>query len=780
MRGLTSSQVKERLDHHQVNRSRHKTSKGYMQIVREHTLTYFNGLNLFLAFLIILSGKYLNMTFIGVVLSNMLIGIAQEFKVKQTIDRLKIVNTAHVQVIRDGQMRDIDPRDLVMDDLVFVASGTQIAADLEVVETSYCEMNESLLTGESDPVKKQKGDELLAGTFVSAGQAYAKVMRVGDDVYATQLAHQARHGHRAASEMKDTIEKIIKVLSIIIIPVGLLLFRSQYFANNNISNAIVKTVAGVVGMIPEGLVLLTSLSFVLGVGRLARKRALVQQMEAIEALARVDVLCLDKTGTITTGDLKVEEVVPLNTSLEMVTAIMQSISHESDVQNATQNALKAYFTALADKHVTKAIPFSSERKYSGYELDGKQAYLLGAPEFLCHDPALLQRVTHYSANGLRVLMLGQVPSLTDPSEMTPLALIVMSDVIKEDCQETFAFFDKEDVSLRIISGDHPLTVERVCKQAGLKHPHAIDASSLPDDEEALAKMVEDYNVFGRVRPEQKEKLVHAFQKNGHVTAMVGDGVNDVLAIKESDCGIAMANGADAAKSAAHIVLLDSNFFSMVEIVKEGRTIIANIERVCSLYLTKTLYSTMLSIFFSISGKTYPFTPFQLSIISGFAIGYPSFFITLEKDVKVASKGFLNHVIKTALPCALAITTMVIFVTLGAHLLHLSHNVMLSYSYLITVFVSFIVLLKICLPFNAYRLFIFLLCASPVLFVINFLSHYLSILPLFNRAMLMVLPMLGVSLFIEEAYARMIHLCVKYHVVTYLKQWFKKCKKHVFS
>lgn len=780
--GLTKKQVEERIKKHQVNKSLKKQSKGYMQIVREHTLTYFNGLNLFLAILIILSGKYLNMTFIGVVIINTVIGIAQEFKVKQTIDKLRIVNTSHVHVIRDHQDIEITPEELVLDDLVHIKTGEQIAADLEVVSTSYCEMNESLLTGESNPVKKQIGDEILAGTFVSSGQAYAKVIRVGDDVYSTKLSAQAKHGRRAASEMKATIEKIIKVLSIIIIPVGLLLFRSQYFANPDMSHAIVKTVAGVVGMIPEGLVLLTSLSFVLGVGRLARKRALVQQMEAIEALARVDVLCLDKTGTITTGDLSVEDIVPLCSTKEEITTIMESIAHESDVQNATQDALRHYFNKPEQKHVTKTIPFSSDRKFSGYELDFQKSYLLGAPEFLCQDEALLKRVAAYSKEGLRVLMLVQLASLERLEETSyqPLALIVMSDVIKEDAQDTFAFFDREDVSIRILSGDHPLTIERVCKRAGLGDLKAIDASKLPDDEEALAKVVDSYAIFGRVKPEQKEKLIHAFQKNGHVTAMVGDGVNDVLAIKEADCGIAMANGADAAKSAAHIVLMDSKFSSLCEIVKEGRTIIANIERVCSLYLTKTLYSTMLSVFFAIVGKTYPFTPFQLSIISGFAIGYPSFLITLEKDVKVASKGFLSHVLSTALPCALTIVTFVIFITLGSSLLHLTHAIMLSYSYLITVFISFIVLVKICMPFNKYRLFIFLLCASPVVFVINFLSHYLSILPLFNKSMLMVLPMLGISIFVVEGYTWLIHLAMKYHLVTQLKQKCLDIKSRVFS
>lgn len=767
-RGLTAQEVEEREAEGKVNKAYKDEVKSYGQIIREHVFTYFNAINVFLALLIILSGKWLNMTFIGVVFVNTLIGIAQEFKVKRSIDKLRIINAQKCHVYRDGKLVTIPIHELVLDDIVSISAGEQIAADLTVLDTSYIEMNEAILTGESDAVEKKRGDEILAGTFVASGTAVAKVIRVGADVYSAKLTQKAKHGHRASSEMMDTIQSIIKVLSIIIIPVGLLLFRSQYFANRDVSTAIVKTVAGVVGMIPEGLVLLTSLSFVIGVGRLAKKNALVQQMEAIEALARIDVLCLDKTGTITTGELQVCDYIPLddNDCEKEIGACV----HATTDNNATQEALQAYFKDPGDIHVQSLVPFSSARKYSSYTLDDGRTFKIGAPDYLLDD-RFDKQVQSYMKKGYRVLAV-----ILQKEKAIPAGLIVLKDVIKPDARDTFAFFEKEDVRLCIVSGDHPDTVARVCHLAGLKHIAAIDATTLPDDPDELAEIVDQHNVFGRVKPEQKELIVKAYQRKGYVTGMVGDGVNDVLAIKEADCGIAMANGADAAKSAAHIVLLDSRFSSMQAIVQEGRTIIANIERVSSLYLTKTIYSTLLSILFSIIGRSYPFTPFQLSIISGFAIGYPSFLITLEKNVHVASQGFLNHVLKTALPCALTIVTFVAGILAVVTGLGLSEKIFLSYSYIVTIFISFIVLAKVCLPFNKYRLFIFILCASPVAFVINFLSDYLSIAPLTSHVMIYIIPILFLSLVVEELYSNGIHWCMKHHVFRSLKNHVNKYLK----
>lgn len=708
--GLTNKEVEERIQKGQVNYTGQSISKTKEEIIKEHTLTYFNFLNIFLAILIIISGQFQNLTFIGVMIANTVLGIIQELKVKKTIDQLSVVTVENVKTIRDGNLIDIPVEQLVLDDIIYLQAGDQVGTDCRIIENHALEMNESLLTGESKPVNKKEDDEVFAGTFVVAGSAYLKVIRVGNDNYSTDLVNQAKHKHLAASEMRDSIEKIIKIMSIIIIPVGILLFRAQYKAMpDDFNTALVKTVGGVIGMIPEGLVLLTSLSFVLGVGRLAKKRALVQQMESIESLSRVDVLCLDKTGTITTGELKVKHIVPIDDRYdeEKINDIMGSFAHLVDDINPTQKALMEHFKNNNKYQKISEIPFSSERKYRAITFDDHRSFVLGAPEFLTNDQEILEEVSGYSQFGLRVLMLGEADYIEEGRyhKLTPVCLITISDIIKDDAHETFDYFKSQGVSIKVLSGDNPLTVSRVCTLAGLEGASQyMDASTLPDTVEEMRKVIGDTCVFGRVKPEQKQLIIKAFQENGHVVGMVGDGVNDVLAIKDADCGIAMANGADAAKQAAHIVLLDSNFGSMKEIVEEGRVIIANIEKVSSLYLTKTIYSTILSLIFGCFCMTYPFTPFQLSLISGMAIGLPSFIITLEHNTTINSKGFLTHVIHTALPCALTVVIMVLFNFLLKWMFFLNAKYFSTYSFLITIFVSFIVLYKVSKPLNLVRKF----------------------------------------------------------------------------
>lgn len=708
--GLTKEEVEERVKKGLVNDTGQSISKTKSEIIKEHTLTYFNFLNVFLAILIVFSGQFQNLTFIGVMVANTILGIIQELKVKKTIDKLSVVTVEKVKTIRDHKICEIPVEELVMDDVIYLEAGNQIGTDCQVIENHNLEMNESLLTGESKPVNKKTDDEVLAGTFVVAGSAYARVIRVGNDNYSTNIVNQAKHKHLAASEMRDFIEKIIKIMSVIIIPVGILLFRAQYKAMpDDFNTALVKTVGGVIGMIPEGLVLLTSLSFVLGVGRLAKKKALVQQMESIESLSRVDVLCLDKTGTITTGELKVKHIVPLGNQYDeaMIRDIMGSFAHLVEDVNPTQKALMNYFP-LNKKYKKKSeVPFSSDRKYRAITFDDNRSFVLGAPEFLTKNKEILDEVNGYSQFGLRVLLLGEADYIENGAyhSLTPICLITISDIIKEDARDTFAYFKSQGVSIKVLSGDNPLTVSRVCTLAGLDGASQyMDASTLPESVEEMRKVLGDTCVFGRVKPEQKQLIIKAFQENGHVVGMVGDGVNDVLAIKDADCGIAMANGADAAKQAAHIVLLDSNFSSMKEIVNEGRIIIANIEKVSSLYLTKTIYSTILSLIFGCFCMTYPFTPFQLSLISGMAIGLPSLIITLEHDTAIHSKGFLSHVIHTALPCALGVVLMVLFNFLLKWIFFLDAKYFSTYCFLVTVFISFIVLYKVSIPMNLLRKF----------------------------------------------------------------------------
>ncbi|MDD5995071.1 MAG: HAD-IC family P-type ATPase [Clostridiales bacterium] len=670
-------------------------SRSKWEIISSHIFTYFNFLNLVLAGLILLSGQYKNMLFMGIVITNAFIGIIQELKVKKIIDALAVVTATKARRYRGGEFCQCDIEELCPGDRILLMLGDQIPVDCEILSTDGMEVNESLLTGESLAVQKKKGDFVYSGSDVVAGSAVAKVVHIGEDNYATQLVKKAKTKRRATSEMQDAIGRIIKYVSYVLIPVGILLFFIQWqSAGNSFSDSVVNTVAGVIGMIPEGLVLLTSISFILGVGRLAKKNALVQEMEAIEALARVDVLCLDKTGTITTGELQVEKVVPLS-ERENVNAIMGTLSYAFEESNATTTALRKYFDKTEGKEIVEKVPFSSSRKQMQVKIQGEGVYCLGAPEYLSEDRKVLQDGEKYAAEGMRVLLLTH--------NKKEIAFIVLSDIIKSDAAETFSFFRKKEVDIKILSGDNPLTVSVVGRRAGL--PEAaryVDARTLPEEEEKLREEIGKYTVFGRVSPEKKQAIVKALEAEGKVTGMVGDGVNDVLALKEADCGIAMAAGSDAAKQIAHIVLLDSDFASMKQIVGEGRTIISNIERVSALYLTKTIYSVLLCIIYIVLGMSYPFIPIQLSLIGGTAIGIPSFVLALEHHEETIPRGFLRNVLRVSLPAAICMVGSLVTITLLGGVFHFSELVLSTLHLLAGGIVSFGVLIAVCIPMSRIR------------------------------------------------------------------------------
>ncbi len=693
-----------------------QASKTTGQIIRSHTITYFNILNFILAGLIILSGQYKNMLFIGIVISNSLIGIIQELKVKKLIDALSVITATKAKRVEGDQIREIPIEDLRTGDRIRISAGDQIVSDCTVCVPEGLEVNESLLTGESLPVAKKAGDFLYSGSFVVAGSGLCEVIHTGSENYATQLVKKAQTKKRATSEMQDAIRTIIQYVSYALIPIGLLLFCIQRFrVGQNISNSLVNTVAGVLGMIPEGLVLLTSVSFILGVGRLARKKALVQEMEAIEALARINILCLDKTGTITTGDLSVEEVVPLgHPGQDSLPDIMHSLAFAFEEGNATSHALQAYFKDGAPCRITDKLPFSSQRGYMGITLAEQGSFLLGAPDILSQDKHILQRAAGYAAKGMRVLLLASCSTLPHtreelkrmPAAPDPAGLIILSDCIKEDSMDTFSFFARQGVAIRILSGDNAATVSSVGVRAGVADAEAcINASDLPEDPDQFREEVSRHAVFGRVSPEMKQRILKAYQAEGNIVGMVGDGVNDVLALKDADCGIAMAKGADAARQSAHIVLLDSDFSSMKDIVKEGRTIIANIERVSALYLTKTIYSILLCLIFIILGRTYPFIPIQLSLIGATAIGIPSFLLTLEQQEGVTTTGFLRHVLKISLPGALSLTVVLTAIQFLADTLHGSAAQVSTLNVLAGGIISLLVVIRVCRPMTRRRLFI---------------------------------------------------------------------------
>lgn len=705
-------------------------SRSRWEIIASHTFTYFNFLNLVLAGLILFSGQYKNMLFMGIVITNALIGIIQEIKVKKLVDALSVVTATKAKLVLGEEIREVPIESLKIGDRIRISIGDQIPVDCVTRESQGLEVNESLLTGESLAVLKKGGDMLYSGSTAAAGTATAEVIHVGEDNYATQLVKKAKTKRRATSEMQIAIKKIIKYVGYAILPIGTVLFVIQrQVAGNDISDSLVNTVAGVLGMIPEGLVLLTSISFILGVGRLAKKNALVQEMEAIEALARVDVLCLDKTGTITTGELRVEKVILAGETEEKdVYPLMESLSYAFEETNSTTEALRDYFRKTERLDIIDKIPFSSQRKYMGItvrEAEGKSQYFLGAPEYLTEDRAALGQAEQFAAEGMRVLLLSD-------EKKKPLALIVLADVIKRDAPETFRFFREKGVNIKILSGDNPLTVSVVAGSAGLDGAERyVDARELPEEPELLRQEIDKYQVFGRVSPEKKQYIIKALEAEGNVTGMVGDGVNDVLALKDADCGIAMASGSDAAKQSAHIVLLDSDFSSMKEIVNEGRTIISNIERVSALYLTKTLYSIFLCVLFIIIGKTYPFIPIQLSLIGATSIGIPSFVLALERHEDTIPKGFLKNVLRISLPAAATLTGGLVVISFFCRLFHMSEVVVSTLNLLAGGFVSFAVLLVVCMPMSRMRFglcvtVISLFCGAVLLF-----PHFFNVVSVFE-------------------------------------------------
>ncbi len=724
--GLTDEQVNERIEQGKVNADENPNTRTYKQIVRENTLTFFNFLNLVLLILVLMVGSYKNAFFVGIIIINTLIGIAQEIRAKKTIDKLAILTAKKSIVIREGKKWTVPTEDLVLDDLVCLKTGDQVPADAKVLEGSV-EVNESLLTGESDNLPKNVGDELFSGSFVTSGEACCQIIHVGKDNYAAQITSEAKEFKRHNSELKNSLNAILKVISIIIVPLGALLFYKQYYVvGNTFKDSIVSMVAGVLGMIPEGLVLLTSVALTLGALVLANKKTLVQELYCIETLARVDTLCLDKTGTITEGTMCVERVEPWGGTsenkdidetptedenepdLHEIENMMANLMYVLKDQNATIDALRKRFPAKSSMTLEHIIPFSSDRKYSGAVFEDNGTYLMGAAQFLFPEGRedILDVCQNYAEEGLRVLVLAHSTQMAEgtelPENLEPAALLLLTDVIREEAPDTLQFFDSQEVDLKVISGDDPVTVSAIAKRAGLKNAeNYVDATTL-ETEEQLEEAVAKYSVFGRVTPQQKKEMVQALQKQGHTVAMTGDGVNDVLALKEADCSIAMAQGSDAAKNIANVVLLDSNFASMPHIVNQGRRVVNNIRTAASMFLIKTMFSVMLSLLTIFFGNAYPFEPIQMSLISACAVGIPTFLLAQENNYDKIDHTFLRHVFLNAFPAALTITSCVFAVMLVCQNVYHS-NAMLSTACVLVTGWNYMAALKtVYAPLNTYR------------------------------------------------------------------------------
>lgn len=754
MTGLTDEQVNARIAEGKVNADENPNTRTYKQIVRENTLTFFNFLNLVLLVLVLLVGSYKNAFFVCIIIINTLIGIAQEIRAKKTIDKLAILTARKSVVIREGQKWTVPTEELVLDDVVCLKTGDQVPADARILEGSL-EVNESLLTGESDNLPKNEGDELFSGSFVTSGEACCQIIHVGKDNYAAQITSEAKEFKRHNSELKNSLNAILKVISIIIVPLGALLFYKQYYiVGDTFRDSVVSMVAGVLGMIPEGLVLLTSVALTLGALVLANKKTLVQELYCIETLARVDTLCLDKTGTITEGTMCVERVEPYVSTGRVETAVTESESAESteaeeqvqtdsafmeeiDVimgnmmyvlkdQNATIDALRKRFPAKQDMTPEHVIPFSSDRKYSGAVFEEKGTYLMGAAQFLFPEDneELTEKCQAYAEEGLRVLVLAHSSQNAEgtelPEGLEPLALMLLTDVIREEAPDTLAFFDSQEVDLKVISGDDPVTVAAIARRAGLKNADSyVDATTLTTEEE-LQDAVAQYSVFGRVTPQQKKAMVQALQSQGHTVAMTGDGVNDVLALKEADCSIAMAQGSDAAKNIANVVLLDSNFASMPHIVNQGRRVVNNIRTAASMFLIKTMFSVMLSLLTIFFGNAYPFEPIQMSLISACAVGIPTFLLAQENNYEKIDHTFLRHVFINAFPAAITITSCVFAVMLVCQNVYHSMAMLNTACVLVTGWNYMAALKTVYAPLNTYRKVIiygmqFIFFAAAVIF-----------------------------------------------------------------
>lgn len=668
-KGLTYEQVKKRKEDNLVNYDTSVPTKSIKRILFENFFTLFNFLNLFLALAIFLVGSYKNMLFMIIVIINTAISTIQEIHSKRVIDKLSIIAESKAKVIRDGKKEEIHINDIVLDDILELNTGNQISTD-SIILDGKVQVNESCITGEPDSILKKVGDTLLSGSYIVSGKCIAKVEHIGEENYTAKISSGAKYVKKINSEIMISLRKIIRVLAFAIIPIGITLFYTQlHIQALSLQDAVVKTVAAVIGMIPEGLVLLTSTVLAVSVIRLSKSKVLVQELYCIETLARVDTLCLDKTGTLTEGIMEVKDFIPLSKSKDEMFNILSNIAISSDDENSTIEAIRAYFNNTSKAFtVNQKIDFSSDTKWSGINFKEEGSYVIGAPEFVLKNDFKLykDKIDKYSKD-YRVLILAHSNDTFKnnklPDNLNVIGIVLISDKIRKEASNTLKYFKEQGVDIKIISGDNPLTVSKIAKQVGIyEYDNYIDMSTLKRDDE-IKSIATRYTIFGRVTPTQKEKLIKSLKSNGKTVAMTGDGVNDILALKTADCSIAMANGTDATKNVSQLILLDSNFASMPKVVYEGRRTINNIERSASLFLVKTIYSTILALMFLFMQETYPFIPIQLTLISTVTIGIPSFILALEPNKERVKGNFLKNVISKSLPAGITVAISIFIISI---------------------------------------------------------------------------------------------------------------------
>ena len=743
--GLTVAEVNARIEAGKINIADDSSDRTTGKIIRDNLLTYFNLIFLVITVLLCIAGAFRDLTFLPIIIGNILIGIVQELRAKKTLDKMKILNAGHAVVIREGKRQRVTAEELVIDDLVWLSSGDAICAD-SVVVSGEITVNESMLTGEADGIVKKENEELLSGSFVVSGEGYARLTRVGNDSYISKLTNEAKALKKGEeSEMIRSINMFVKVIGIIIIPMSVILFVQAFvFRNASFRTSITSMVASIIGLIPEGLYLLTTLALAVSMMKLARDKVLLHDMKSIESLARVDVLCVDKTGTITKPEMTVTEIVSCDDSMNEVFAdyVMSSIDN-----NATAVALKKY---LNDNNVvngkrtaSKVYPFNSTVKYGAMAFDGDY-YVLGAPEFIIKTGFnnLKDEISQYTTKGYRVIVLAKAESLTKDGvidgEILPLGFVVLANEIRDNAVETFTYFKEQGVAIKVISGDNPATVSEVARQAGIENAEKyVDASTLTDNlmiSEAIAK----YTVFGRVTPKQKQQFVKALKMQGHTVAMTGDGVNDILALKDADCSVAMASGSEATAQAAQIVLLDSDFSRMPEIVLEGRRVVNNVQRSASLFLVKNIFSLLLTIFSTVLMISYPLMPSQVSLISMFTIGIPGFLLALEPNKSRIEGHFLGNVLLKALPAGLTDFFAVSALVICGHVFNIPSADIATASTLLIAVVGFMIMIKISHPFNKFKYGILALNIFGLIFCGLFLDSLFAMSDMSNICILLTI------------------------------------------
>lgn len=786
--GLTQAQVDERVAQGMVNKQIEAASKSQKEIIFSNIFTYFNLIFFIIAVLLILVGSFRDLTFLPVILANTLIGIIQELRSKKVLDNLSILNAPKSTVVRDGKKRVIPAEELVLDDIVVFAAGNQIPADA-LVEDGEVLVNESLITGESDQIMKKKGDALLSGSFIVSGQCQARIEKVGEDSYVSQLTLKAKAMNDGeVSEMIRSLDRLVKTIGILIIPIAIILFSQQHFINDTpIRESVTGTVAAIVGMIPEGLYLLASVALAVSVMRLAMQKVLVHNMKCIETLARVDVLCVDKTGTITDNTMTVKKLLPLRRPVERgkageAAADKRTVSEESGAKNAdavksdmrqeqtilpftaeeqadmelavgdfaaamatdniTMKAIKDAFRKRSGKRPEKVFPFSSETKYSGAVFEDAN-YVLGAPEFILKEEyeKYAGQIEKWSHQGYRVLVFGRYEGTLDgkplgrPAE--PMGMILLANPIRPNAKETFTYFANQGVAIKVISGDNPVTVSEVAKEAGIANAeNYVDAGTLTD-EGMLRAAADKYTVFGRVTPDQKRQLISALKSCGHTVAMTGDGVNDVLALKDADCSIAMASGSDAAAQVSQLVLLESDFSKMPSVVAEGRRVVNNIERTASLFLVKNIFSLCMSILSIVLMVNYPLEPSQISLISMFTIGIPAFVMSLEKNTERIQGHFLSNVLFKALPGGLTDFIVVSALYLFCIEFNVSEADVSTSSTIVLAIVGLMILYQIASPMTKYHWFLWFGMAAGLIYCMIFVSSIFAITSISKKSMMLL-------------------------------------------